>query len=92
MVVEYRNSQKGLIAYPRLADNEDMVSPAQSQLIAASLMPAAVGNQISYAVAAKSLDAQKQAGAAVLQLLDGAANAAEPGNPEGLGTQLDVTG
>ncbi len=66
-----------------------MVSAVQSSLVQAQLAPAALGSQISTAIAAKSLDAQKQEGAAVLQLLDNAAKIAAPGS-DGLGTLIDV--
>ncbi|HVT83367.1 MAG TPA: hypothetical protein VHM90_22190 [Phycisphaerae bacterium] len=68
-----------------------MVSPAQSRLIQAQLAPAALASQISSALAAKSLDAEKQAGAAVLRLLDGATQTQSPSQDNGLGGQLDIT-
>jgi hypothetical protein len=77
-----------------------MISPTQQSLINAQLAPAATGQAISSAVAVKSLDAAKLQGAAILKLLDSAAQAAQqqpaPGDPlvakaTGLGTLLDVT-
>jgi hypothetical protein len=73
-----------------------MVSPAQSKLIEASLLPAAISRDISSAVAKKSLDATKQEGAAVLKLLDSAAGITA-GDPQtakatGLGGMLDIVG
>ena len=65
-----------------------MVSAAQSRLIQAELAPAAIGAQISAAVAAKSHDAEKQEGASVLQLLEGASEGA---TNNGLGGTLDIT-
>ena len=72
-----------------LADNGGMVSAAQSRLIQAELAPAALGAQISSAIAAKTLNAQKQEAAAVLQLLDQAAQVA-PVPTGGTGAALDV--
>ena len=75
-----------------------MVSSAQQSLTNAQLAPAQIGQQISTAIAAKSLDAARQQGANVLQLLDSAAQVGQgPGDPlvakaTGLGTLLDVTG
>ena len=40
--------------------------------IEAQLAPAAVASQINYAVAAKSLDAERQEGAAAVRLVEGA--------------------
>ncbi len=61
-----------------------MVSAAQNQLIQATLTPAALGAQISSAVAANVLNSARQQGAAVVQLLDDAAipaNSAVPTLP-----------
>jgi len=70
-----------------------MVSPAQSQLIQAMLTPATTAASINSAVAAKALSAQRQEGAAVLQLLDNAASARQEEVPAGpLGNLLDITG
>ncbi len=69
-----------------------MVSAAQSQLTQAQLAPVTLDSQISSAVVAKSLDAEKQQGAAVLQLLDNAAGTESlPADPNGLGATLDIT-
>jgi len=69
-----------------------MISPAQSRLIDAQLAPAAIATQVSSAIAKKSLDAQKQQGAAVLQLLDAATNTQDIGaSNNGIGGTLDVT-
>jgi hypothetical protein len=73
-----------------------MVSPAQSKLIDAQLAPARLANDVSYAIAAKSLDAQRQEGATALKLLDAAATTLQPGDPlvakaTGLGSLLDIT-
>jgi hypothetical protein len=70
-----------------------MVSPAQSRLIDAGLQPAAVGQQISVAIASKVLNSARQEGAAVLSMLDAAGQVADPqlAQASGLGTQLDVT-
>jgi hypothetical protein len=65
------------------ADKEGMVSAAQSRLIEAELAPKAIATQISGAIAAKSHESEKQEGAAVLQLLDQAAN---------VGNQVNQTG
>jgi hypothetical protein len=51
-----------------------------------------VSNQISVAVARKSLDAQKQEGAAAIALLEGAAQTAPGASPDGVGTAIDVQG
>lgn len=67
-----------------------MISPVQSQLTQAQLAPAALGAQISSAIAAKSLDAQKQQGAAVLQLLDNAGQVADGIAPAPTGRLLDL--
>jgi hypothetical protein len=74
-----------------------MISAAQSQLTEAQLAPARIANDISYAVAAKTLDAQRQEGATALKLLDSAMGAGtpQPGDPlvakaTGLGSLLDV--
>jgi hypothetical protein len=69
-----------------------MVSPAQSRLIQAMLTPAATASKIDSAVAAKALNAQRQEGAAVLKLLDSAANIRQEELPAGpLGNLLDVS-
>ena len=67
-----------------------MISSVQSQLTQAQLTPAALGAQISIAIAAKSLDAQKQEGTAVLQLLDNAGQVADGVAPSPTGRLLDV--
>lgn len=71
-----------------------MVSPIQQKLIDAQLSPAKVAQDVSAAVAAKALDATRQQGAAVLQLLE-AAGKVQAGDPlvakaTGLGRILDV--
>jgi hypothetical protein len=74
-----------------------MVSAAQSNLIAASQIPAQVDNNISYAVLAKVNDAERQEGAADVSLIDAANGSAPgPGDPlvakaTGLGGMLDVS-
>ena len=69
-----------------------MVSPAQSRLIDTMLAPAALNSNISSAIAAKSLDAEKQQGAAVIQLLDAATAGQDPASdPYGRGATLDMT-
>lgn len=50
-----------------------MVTPLQSRLIEAQLAPARTAQQISTAVAKKSLDAAKAEGAGVIALLESAA-------------------
>jgi hypothetical protein len=72
-----------------------MISPAQSQMIDAQLAPARIANDVSYAVAAKTLNAQRQEGATLLKLLDSAEGTPQPGDPlvakaTGLGSLLDV--
>jgi hypothetical protein len=67
-----------------------MVSALQSRLIDAQLAPAALGTAISTAVTAKSFDAQRQEGAAVLQLLDDSQNLATAIDPSQTGQHLDV--
>jgi hypothetical protein len=72
-----------------------MLSPAQPSSSNGARPPAALGSAISTAVAAKSLDAQRQQGAAILKMLD-AAGAAQAGDPlvakaTGLGGLLDIT-
>jgi hypothetical protein len=77
-----------------------MISSAQQSLINAQMAPAQIGQEISSAIAAKTLNAAKQEGANVLSLLDSAAQvgkAAGPGDPlvakaTGLGSLIDVTG
>lgn len=67
-----------------------MVSPVQSQLTQAELAPVTLGTQISAAIAAKSLNAARQQGAAVIQLLDDASGQSS-GAPQGsTGSTLDV--
>ena len=79
------------------ADRGNMVSAAQSNLISASLIPAQVDNNISYAVLAKANDAERQAGESDVELLDAANGSAPgPGDPlvakaTGLGSLLDVS-
>ncbi|HVS73561.1 MAG TPA: putative motility protein [Phycisphaerae bacterium] len=74
-----------------------MISPAQSQLTDAQLTPARVASDIGYAVAAKTLNAERQQGAAILDLLNGAANTQpQPSDPSlaqatGLGNLIDTT-
>jgi hypothetical protein len=67
-----------------------MISAVQSRLVDAQLTPAALGTAISTAVAAKSLDAQRQAGAAVLQLLDDSLSIANAVAPSQTGQHLDI--
>jgi hypothetical protein len=73
-----------------------MVSAAQSNLITASLIPAQVDNNISYAVLAKANDAERQAGESDVELIDAANRSAPgPGDPlvakaTGLGSLLDI--
>ncbi len=79
-----------------LADRANMISPAQSQMIDAQLAPARLANDVSYAVAAKTLNAQRQEGETVLKLLDSAGGAPQAGDPlvakaTGLGSLLDIT-
>ena len=70
-----------------------MISSVQQKLIDAQLAPARIGQDISTAVAAKSLDAQRQEGDSVLQLLDSAAQAGDPlvAKATGVGSLLDIT-
>ena len=63
-----------------------MISPVQQQLIDASLAPAKLASDVNTAVAAQTLDAQRQEGAAVLQLLD---RSVPPSST--VGTRLDIT-
>ena len=58
-----------------------MITPTQSKLIEAQLAPAAVKSQIDASLAAKSLNVQKQQGAAILKLLDNATIAPQPPRP-----------
>jgi len=73
-----------------------MISPAQNNLVEASLIPARVSNDISVAVAAKSLANDRQQGAQLTQLIDAAGQIASPaGDPlvaraTGVGGLLDV--
>lgn len=79
-----------------------MVSAAQSALINASLSPLAIGNAISSAIADKTLQAAKQEGAQLVQLIDSAdsgsgssgvqAGDALVARATGLGGMLDVVG
>jgi hypothetical protein len=75
-----------------------MVSAVQSSLTNAALIPAAVDNQISAAIAGKALDDAREQGAAVLELLDAAAGSGGTKEDTGmaqatsLGGNLDVTG
>ena len=77
-----------------------MVSPAQQASIQASLIPSAVANEVSTSIAAKTLQAQRQQGDALLALLDSASpdpGGVGPGDPlvakaTGLGGLLDVVG
>ena len=82
---------------PRPADTTFvMISSVQQNLIDAQLRPARVGSEIATAVAGKALDAQRQEGAAAVELLDSAAQACSGGDPlvakaTGLGSLLDIT-
>ena len=67
-----------------------MVSAVQSQLINAQLAPVSLGSQISATVAAKTLSAEKQQGAAVLSLLDQAASVGDASSSS-TGQLLDIT-
>jgi hypothetical protein len=67
-----------------------MISAVQSRLIDAQLAPAALGTAISTALAAKSLDAERQAGAAVLQLLEDTQTLAAAVAPSPTGQHLDI--
>jgi hypothetical protein len=75
-----------------------MVSAAQQTLIDASLSPGVIAGKISSAVAAKSMNVERQEGADVLDLLEGATDAgAQAGDPlvakaTGVGGLLDVMG
>jgi hypothetical protein len=71
-----------------------MVSPAQSRLIDASLIPARVSNEIATSVASKTLDAARDQGAQMVSLIDDAGQIA-PGDAlvakaTGVGGLLDV--
>jgi len=74
-----------------------MVSAAQSNLIDASLSPAQVSNAISTSVLSKTLDAARQQGASVVQLIDDASlSGPQPGDAlvakaTGLGSFLDIS-
>jgi len=74
-----------------------MVSPAQQSLIQSSLAPAALASDITYSVAAKAMNAERQQGDAVVQLLDSAGGGSPgPGDAlvakaTGLGSLLDIT-
>ncbi|HVX85626.1 MAG TPA: putative motility protein [Phycisphaerae bacterium] len=72
-----------------------MISPAQSQLTDAQLTPARVASDIGYAVAAKTLNAERQQGAAILDLLNGTANTqlSDPSLAQatGLGSLIDIS-
>ena len=85
-----------------MADNVNMVTAMQQSLINSSLMPSKVGSAISTAVAAKTLQAARQEGAAVVQLLEaagrgaGAGRGLTAGDPlvakaTGLGSLVDMT-
>lgn len=69
---------------------------ASDNLLQSQLAAIQTREQIGYRVAAKGLDAARQQGAAVLELLDAAANLAGGGEPtlgqlvSGLGQNLDV--
>ena len=77
-----------------------MVSAAQQNLINATLSPAQTGVAISTSVAAKTLDAARQQGAAIVQLLDSASSIGDQGGIQagdplvakatGLGNNLDI--
>jgi hypothetical protein len=73
-----------------------MVSPAQSKLIEAALIPARVASEVSSSVAAKTLDAARQQGAQVVSLIDKAgqigAGDALVAKATGKGGLLDVHG
>jgi hypothetical protein len=58
--------------------------------LATSLKQADVSNQISVAVARKTLDAQKQEGDAAIQLLEAAKQSAPGASPDGIGARVDV--
>lgn len=58
---------------------------------ASAMQQARVAEQVSVAVARKSLDAAEQQGAAALALLDAAAQISQPREP-GKGAALDVRG
>lgn len=76
-----------------------MVSATQQSLINSSLMPGQFGTAISTAVASKTLQAARQEGAAVVQMLEDAGVSSQgitAGDPlvakaTGLGGLLDVT-
>jgi len=78
-----------LQATRNLADKTCMVSAAQSQLVSAQLAPISLGSQISTSVAAKTLSAEKQQGAAIVSLLDQAASVGDA--PPSTGQGLDIT-
>jgi hypothetical protein len=74
-----------------------MVSAAQTNLINASLAPAQVDNAIATSVLSKTLDAARQQGASVVQLIDDAAEGGpQPGDAlvakaTGLGSLVDIS-
>ena len=52
-----------------------------------------IRREVAYAVAAKTLDAARQQGAAAIQLLQAAAEVGSGGgSPHGVGDRIDVTG
>lgn len=75
------------------------VGGISNSLIQGQLAGVRLGNEISYRVAAKTLDAARDQGAAVLQLLDAAADVGKGQGSvtlgaiaSGLGQNLDVSG
>jgi predicted secreted Zn-dependent protease len=74
-----------------------MVSPAQSNLTNASLLPAQVDNQISTALLKKTFDAARQEGDSAVQLIDSAGQAgpqagdALVAKASGVGGLLDIS-
>jgi hypothetical protein len=75
-----------------------MISAAQQSLSQGAIPPAALSSDISTAVAAKALNAQRQQGDAIVKLLDSAGSDGEMGPGDalvakatGLGGLLDIT-
>ena len=71
-----------------MADRVDMELAAY----ASGIKQLEVSNQISVAVARKTLDAQQQQGDAAIALLEAAKQTAPGASPDGVGVAIDVRG
>jgi len=59
--------------------------------IASGIQTAKIGSEIVFAVAKKALDSQKAEGAAVIKLIEAAANVGKGPSIPGVGEQVDQT-